>query len=89
MVVNTKRMVNVPVKIKTGMVIGKVASFDCDAHSGRLVSVFVRTAGFVPHVLGQELVVAWSQVVSMDETEVVVVDAAISVEGKVLAHHLA
>lgn len=75
MTVNSKHMQGVQVHTISGTRLGQVASFDLDADTGRLAAVRVKISRMVPAGLGPEALVAWSQIVSMDDKEVVVVDA--------------
>ncbi len=75
MSLNSKALVGVPVRTKIGQTIGKLASLEIDPDTGRISALRVRVRGFVPGLLDDETFVGWSQVVSMDEKEIVVVDA--------------
>lgn len=57
---------------------GKVSSLDLDAETGRLVTLHVRVSGVVPGLLDQEAFVAWSQIISLSETEVIVEDTTVT-----------
>lgn len=87
MTVNSKELANAPVRTESGKGVGRVASLDVDADTGRLVAVRIRS-GVVPHLLDTELLVAWSQVVSLSKDEVIVKDAAIPVGASALAKGL-
>jgi len=71
---NTKTLVGTKVITQSGMAVGKLASLELDGDTGRVTALKVRTRGMVPGLLDNELIVAWSQVVSMSEKEIVVVD---------------
>lgn len=75
MVINSKSLVGVPVRTAAGQMVGKLASLEIDAETGRISVLRVRVRGMVPGLLDDESFVAWSQVVSMSEKEIVVVDA--------------
>lgn len=77
MTVNSKKMAGVPVRTVSGVGVGKVASMDFDAETGRLTSLRVKVSGAMPGLMGQEAFVAWTQIVSMDEKQVVVADASV------------
>ena len=72
---NSKRMVGVPVKTTSGVPVGSVASLDFDEETGRLAILYVRARGVVSKLLEDELVVSWSQIVTITESEVVIKDA--------------
>lgn len=75
MLLNSKTAMGLPVRTKSGIQLGKLASFDLDAETGRLTALHVRVRGMVPGLLDDEAIVAWPQVVTMDDKEIVVVDS--------------
>ncbi|MBI5654912.1 PRC-barrel domain-containing protein [Candidatus Uhrbacteria bacterium] len=74
---NSKALVGVPVRTKAGQLVGKLSSLEIDSETGRISLLRVRVRGMVPGLLDDEAFVAWSQVVSMSEKEIVVVDASV------------
>ncbi len=74
MVVNSREMQGVSVRTASGQSVGKMVSFNIDADTGRLATILVKISGVVPSLLGQEALVAWSQIISMDPMEIVVAD---------------
>ena len=79
---NSKKMLGVSVITRAGRDIGKVASFDVDATTGRLVTLHVKTRGLVSGLLQNELLVSWDAVLEMTEARVVIADAAIAATAK-------
>jgi sporulation protein YlmC with PRC-barrel domain len=75
---NTKGMQGVTVRTEGGLRVGKVASFDLDADTGRLRLIRVHTPGLVPRLLNDELLVPWVSVRSMTMEEVVINDATVA-----------
>lgn len=75
MVLNSKALIGLPVRTKSGAAIGKVSSVDLDSDTGKLAAVRVRVSGVVPRLLNNELAVPWAHIVSIDEREVVIADA--------------
>jgi len=71
---NSKALGGVPVRTKAGMAVGKLASLELDSDTGRLTALLVRVRGMVPGLLDNELIVAWSQVVTMSDKEILVAD---------------
>lgn len=82
---NSKSLVGTPVRTRSGTPVGKLASLDFEADTGRLAVLRVRVRGMVPGLLDDEVAVAWSQVVSLDQREIVVADAAATAKSAVLA----
>lgn len=82
---NSKTLVGTPVKTRSGTFLGKLASLDFEADTGRLAALRVRVRGMVPGLLDDEALVAWAQVVSLGEREIIVEDAAIKAGSAVLA----
>jgi sporulation protein YlmC with PRC-barrel domain len=89
MLVDSKRMQGVPVRTVSGQGVGKLESFEFEVETGRLSGVRVKISGIVPALLDQEALVAWSQIVSMSEAEVVVRDGVAMERAGWLAKKLA
>lgn len=83
--VNTKEMAGVPVLSKTGSPLGKVASFDLDPLTGRLMTMRVKTKGLMAGMIADELMISWDAIVEMDQKKVVVIDQAVSAGSHVAA----
>lgn len=77
MYLNTKEMTGVPVRTRSGQSLGRVASFDLDDATGRLVNVHVKTGGIVSGLISDELLISWDAVVELSSEEVVVADASV------------
>jgi len=75
MVVNSRHFTNAKVLTKSGTHIGKATSLDFDADTGKLTTLHVRPTG-VTHLL-EEFLVAWAQIISLSEDEVIIDDAAV------------
>ncbi|MDQ7815237.1 MAG: PRC-barrel domain-containing protein [Patescibacteria group bacterium] len=67
-------MIGVPVRTKAGLLLGRLKSMDFDAETGKLNALHVKVRGPVPGLLDDELIIAWVQVISMGEDEIVVAD---------------
>ncbi|MFH1078462.1 MAG: PRC-barrel domain-containing protein [Patescibacteria group bacterium] len=77
MQISQRRLVGLPVKTRSGAMLGNVADLVLETDTGRLACIVVRSRGFIPGLMDHELRVAWAQVISMSETEVVVMDGTI------------
>lgn len=66
-----------PVRTRSGQVIGKLTDIVLDLETGRLAFLMVRVRGFIPGLLDQELQIAWAQVISMNEKETIVTDGSV------------
>ncbi len=71
---NTREMVGTPVVTRSGQPVGKVASFDLDQATGRLVTLHVKTPGLVPGLHGDELLVSWDAIIEMTPKQVTIMD---------------
>jgi len=76
MELSLKNMQGVSVRTQSGQALGRVSDVKLDGDSGRLTHIAVRTRGLLPG-FGGDLLVAWSQIVTMSRTEVIVADAAV------------
>lgn len=90
MVVNTKRMGRTRVRTKSGTTLGRLISFDIEAHSGKLAALHVAPRGAVAGLLSDELLITWQNVLSLGEDEIIVQDGYIPYSvaqlTKLLAH---
>lgn len=84
MVLNSRRLIGLPVRTRSGERIGRVLGFDVDVDTGKLAAIRVRAPGLIPHFVDQEVSVGWAQVVSIDEKEVVVSDGTVPAGGRLL-----
>jgi sporulation protein YlmC with PRC-barrel domain len=75
---NSKELIGLPVVTKSGTGLGKLASIDVDADSGRLVTLHVKTRGIVPGLMSDEVLVGWASVIEMTNERIVVADAAVT-----------
>lgn len=85
MTINTKEMHGTPVFTESGTSIGKVASFDLFADTGRLKNLRVKLPGILTGLLSDELLVPWDSIIELGPERVTIKDAAIPAEAKTLA----
>jgi len=89
MIVNTKEMAGVPVVTRSGQPVGKVASFDVDAETGRLAVLRAKTRGLLPGLLSDELLIEWNAIIAFGTERVIVADAAVKQTHENLARSVA
>ncbi len=77
MLLNSKDMIGVPVETRDGRFIGKVASFNVDAITGKLSSLLVHAPGIVSGLFRDELLVDWNVILEMTPDRVLVADTAV------------
>ncbi len=82
MTINTKALVGIRVMTRSGRFIGKVASFDFEQETGRMAYMHVKAKGLVQGLIGDELLISWSQIIEITADLVIVADGAISVTTK-------
>ncbi|MFA5935957.1 MAG: PRC-barrel domain-containing protein [Patescibacteria group bacterium] len=78
-------LIGIPVKTKSGQTIGKLADVCLDCDTGRIETLIVKGPGFIHGLMNQELHIAWSQVVSLSETEAIVFDGTVPMGASHLA----
>jgi sporulation protein YlmC with PRC-barrel domain len=83
--INSRRLLGLSVVTKSRQELGKVRSIDIDTESGRLTTIRVNPRGLVKGLLEEELLVDWSQVISIDEDGLIVDDASVPEGAEVLA----
>jgi len=77
MLLNSRQLARVPVRTQSGTRLGKLASVDIDADTGRISAIRVIPLGAVIRLLGTELIIGWAQIVSMTTEEIVVKDGSV------------
>jgi sporulation protein YlmC with PRC-barrel domain len=77
MTVNSKAMAGVPVRTRSGELLGKVGSFEFEAETGRLTAIRVRSRNLLKEVLEDDLFVSWDQVLEVTLEAVIVADATV------------
>lgn len=65
MVLNTKQFIGLPVVTRSEQKVGKVASFDVDSLTGRLITLYVAPSGLVARLRVEELLVSWDAIVEI------------------------
>lgn len=83
--VRQKKLLGIPVRTRSGQPVGKLADVELDTDTGRLDAIVVRTGGFIPGLIPRDLMVAWTQVVSLDDKEAVVADGTVPVGSAAIA----
>lgn len=68
---------------------GTVSDFGIDTGTGQMQKISVRSGGLVKGLMGDELMVDWSQIVEIREDAVIVDDALAKETGKSLARSMA
>lgn len=86
MVVNSKQMAKIAVQTRSGVRLGRLASLDIDADTGRLTAIRVSSRGALADLFAGELVIVWQQIVSMTQDAIVVEDASVPYAATQLAH---
>ncbi|KAA0207003.1 PRC-barrel domain containing protein [Candidatus Uhrbacteria bacterium] len=85
MILNSKAMSGLPVETRSGQSLGRIASFDVDADTGRIKTFHVKSGNLVSGLLGDELMVDWGQVLELTEMRLVVADSAVPAGERALA----
>ncbi len=84
---NSKEIQGTPVFTERGLSVGKVASFDIDAETGKLAQLRVSHRGFISGLLSDELFVPWTSIMEMTAERIVISDTAIPAEARQVAKH--
>jgi sporulation protein YlmC with PRC-barrel domain len=71
-----RRLLGLPVSTRSGYRLGKLTDFIIDSDSGRISFILVRTRGLIPGLMDNELRIAWQQVISFGEKEIIVTDGS-------------
>lgn len=80
MFLNQKILIGLPVETKSGLVLGKIRSFEIDSESQTIMKYFVKSRNLVSKLLNEEtkeLIIHRDQVISIDAEKMVVDDSAV------------
>lgn len=80
MYISSRKLIGLPVVTRSRQPVGKVAEIEIDTDTGRLQTLIVHTRKFLLGLLHPNLRVAWNQVISITDQEVVIVDGAVPIE---------
>ncbi|MEO5927812.1 MAG: PRC-barrel domain-containing protein [Patescibacteria group bacterium] len=83
-----QKLQGIPVKTRSGKLLGKLVDVSIETDTGRLDAILVRSRGFIPGLLEGELRISWAQVVSLSTEEAIVVDNVVPAGGRRLAFGL-
>lgn len=83
--INTKDLIGLGVQTRSGIAIGKVASFDVDGDTGRITTFHVKPGNLVTGLLADDLLVSWASVLELTPKMLIVADTTVPVGAKVLA----
>ena len=75
MFINSSQLKNLPVYAKSGDFLGRVEEAEIDANSQMIARYIVKSSRIVKRLTSQKLVIAASQVVSLDSKKLVVEDS--------------
>lgn len=82
---NSKTLIGLPVKTRSGTALGKVSGFEIEMETGRMASLHVKTRGLVPGLMDHELIVMWDQILEMTDKEVTVQDNTVPAGSRKIA----
>ncbi|MFH1620610.1 MAG: PRC-barrel domain-containing protein [Patescibacteria group bacterium] len=85
MALNSKRLEKTTVFTQSGIKIGRLSSLEIDEQTGKLIAIKVLTPGLVPHLMNEELMINWPQIVSMSLEKIIIVDASVPASAKLIA----
>ena len=83
--INSRVLIGLAVETNSGKAIGKVASVDVDADTGRIAIFHVKAGGLVAGLLSDELDVSWDAVIELTSEKLVVADATVPQGATLLA----
>jgi sporulation protein YlmC with PRC-barrel domain len=83
--INSRILIGLAVETNSGKAIGKVASVDVDADTGRIAIFHVKAGGLVAGLLSDELDVSWDAVIELTSEKLVVADATVPQGATLLA----
>lgn len=80
-----RKFIGIPVRTRSGHVLGKLADFVLESDTGRIEFLVVRTHKLIGGLMRDDLHVGWPQVLSLTDKEAIVVDAAVPAASRQMA----
>jgi len=80
MFIDNKNLIGLPVETKSGLLLGKIKSFEFDSETQTIERYIVKSRNLIEKLLREELnelIVGRNQVISIDETKMVVEDGVV------------
>ncbi len=84
MVVNVKSFFGSNVRTQSGLRLGQVQTMSLDQDTGKLALIHVRARG-VTHLLENESLISWTDIISMSVEEIIVRDGVIPIRSASVA----
>lgn len=82
MLLSHKQLIGLPVVTKDSQYLGRVKDFQLDADTSVIIKYIVSSSHLVEKILAKDLIIDKSQVISIDEHEMIVENGAVK-EGSV------
>ncbi|MBU1146175.1 PRC-barrel domain-containing protein [Patescibacteria group bacterium] len=80
MYINYKNLIGLPVQTKSGLLLGKIKSFEIESDSQNILKYFIKSRNLISKLLSEEveeIIISRNQVISLDEEKMIVDDASI------------
>jgi len=80
MLIDSKNLIGLPVETKSGLLLGKIKSFEVDSATQAIEKYVVKSRNLIGKLLREELgelIIGRNQVISIDETRMVVEDGLV------------
>jgi sporulation protein YlmC with PRC-barrel domain len=86
MFINYKNLIGLPVKTKSGLFLGKIKSFEIESETQTISRYVVKSRSLISKLLSEEvgeILIGYSQVLSLDEEKMIVEDILVKELGRV------
>jgi sporulation protein YlmC with PRC-barrel domain len=78
--INYKNLIGLPVETKSGLLLGKIKSFEIDSETQNILRYTIKSRNLISKLLSEEaneLIIGRNQVVSINEKKMIVEDGAV------------
>lgn len=86
--INYKNLIGLPVETKSGLLLGKIKSFEIESETQTIFQYIVKSRSLISKFLSEgvgEIVIGCNQVLSLDKEEMIVEDILVKESGRVRA----
>lgn len=89
MIINEKKLINLPVFTQSGQHLGKVVDFEIEVGSHTILKYYVKSSGLINELFTSELIITPSQVIEITKEKMIVEDNIIRSKESVFKKKLA
>ena len=76
-IINSKKIIGLPVETKSGEQLGKIFDFELEVESQTILKYYIKNSNILKEIFGEELIIHRSQVLSISSKKMIVKDGIV------------